>query len=64
MFLKKKNSTEIFGYIKRLKPDQISKFEIYSKNYLSIIELDRNDDSLLNLYKQVNSSILIVPLSQ
>ena len=53
-----KDNSKIFEFIKtKLNKDQISKFEIYSKNYISIIELDRNDDSSLNLYKQVNSYI-------
>ena len=56
-FKEKKSNLEIFEYIKTLKPEQISKFEIYSKNYSSIIELDRNDDSSLNLYKQVSNYI-------
>jgi len=57
-FRKLKNYKEIFKYITTgLKEDDIQKFERYSKNYSSIIELDRNDDSSLNLYKEVNEYI-------
>ena len=56
-FKELKENNKIFDYIKNLNEDQISKFEIYSKKYSSIIELDRNDDSSINLYKQVNKFI-------
>ena len=52
-FKKLNNNFKIFNYIKSLDNNQISKFENFSKNYISIIELDRNDDSSLNLYQQV-----------
>ena len=47
------SNSKIFEKIKTLSEEQISKFEIFSKNYSSIIELDTNDDSSLNLYNQV-----------
>ena len=57
-FKKLKNNFKIFEHIKtKLTKDQISKFINYSKNYLSIIELDRNDDSSVNLCQQVNNYI-------
>ena len=54
---KKKSNLEIFNYIKNLNKEQINKFEIYSKDYSSIIELDRDEDSSLNLCDQVNNII-------
>ena len=47
----------ILKYIKNLDNNKISKFEIFSKNYTLIIELDRNDDSSLNLYQLVMNII-------
>ena len=53
-FKKLNDNFKIFEYIKtKLNERQIFKFEIYSKNYLSIIELDRNDTSSLNLCQQI-----------
>ena len=52
-----KNNLEIFKYIKNLNDAQIKKFEIYSKDYSSIIELDRNEDSSFNLYEQISNII-------
>ena len=54
---KDKNNIEIFNDIKKLGPEQIKKFESYSKNYSSIIELDRNDNIQYNLLEKVNSII-------
>ena len=51
------DDSKIFAYIKGLKEEEIYIFEKYSKNYSSIIELDRNDDSSLNLYNQVNEIV-------
>jgi hypothetical protein len=52
------NYKEIFNYITtKLTEADIQKFERYSKNYSSIIELDRNDDSSLTLYEEVNKYI-------
>ena len=52
------NNSQIFEYIKNeLKDNDISKFEIFSKNYSSIIELDRNEDTSINLYKEVDDYI-------
>ena len=52
------DNSKILEYIKtKLTKEDISKFEIYSKIYPSIIELDRNDYSSINLYKQVNDYI-------
>ena len=53
------DNSKIIEYIKaKFLEDDISKLEIYSKIFLSIIELDKNDDSLLIFYKQVNDYIL------
>ena len=52
------DNNKIFEYIKKeLKEEDISVFEMFSKNYSSIIELERNDDSSLNLFNQVNDYI-------
>jgi MoxR-like ATPase len=56
-FRSKKNNEEIFEYIKNLKDDEIEAFESYSKIYSSIIELDRNDNSTLNIFDQVDNII-------
>ena len=56
-FKKMDNNWKILEYIKMLNYDIISKFERYSKIYSSIIELERNNDSTLNLYKKVNNYI-------
>ena len=52
-----KNNLEIFKYIKNLSDAQIKKFVIYSKDYSSIIELDRNEDSSLNLCQKISNII-------
>ena len=53
-----KNNFDLNEYIKKeLNNEQISKFEIYSKNYSLIIELDKKDDSSLYLYDNVNDII-------
>ena len=49
---------DIFDHIQtKLTPEDISKFEMFSKNYSSIIELERNDDTSLNICQQVNNYI-------
>ena len=52
-----KDNFKILNYIKQLNDQQIRKFEIYSKDYSSIIELYRNESSSLNLFEQVNNII-------
>ena len=56
-FQSKKNNEEIFEYIKTLNEEQINAFVSYSKVFLSIIELDRNDNSALNIFDQVDKII-------
>jgi hypothetical protein len=57
-FKELKDNNKIFKFIKKdLKEDDIYKFEMFSKIYPSIIELERNDDSSLNLFNQVNDYI-------
>jgi hypothetical protein len=56
-FKTKKNNKEIFKYIKDLDDEQIKAFESYSKVFSSIIELDRNDNSALNIFDQVDEII-------
>jgi len=51
------NNKKIFEYIKTLKTEQINAFESYSKVYSSIIDLDRNENSALNIFDQVNNII-------
>ena len=46
----------MINYTLTLSEEQISKFENFSKNYSSIIDLDRNVDSV-NLYKQIENYI-------
>ena len=49
---------KIFNYIKtELKNEEIEKFVRYSKNYSSIIELERNIDFSGNVYEQVNNIV-------
>jgi hypothetical protein len=48
-----KDNFKIFSYIKSMKKETISQFENYSKIYLSVIELDRDDDISNNIYNQV-----------
>ena len=50
---------KILNYIKAKlnNKESLSKFEKYSKNYSSIIELERNDNFSINLYEQVNNII-------
>jgi serine/threonine protein kinase len=48
-FKKLEDNFKIFWYIKTLiKENDVYSFEMFSKNYSSIIELDRNDYTLLN----------------
>ena len=54
---KDKDNFKIFNDIKKLGAEQIKKFESYSKNYSSIIELDRNDNIQYNLFEKVNKII-------
>lgn len=56
-FEAKKSNDEIYKYIKNLKDDEIRAFKSFSKIYLSIIELDRNDNSTLNVFEPVNKII-------
>ena len=56
-FQSKKNNKEIFDYIKTLNNEQINAFMSYSKIFSSIIELDRNDNSALNIFEQVDKII-------
>ena len=48
---------KIFEYIKKLNKTEISQFENYSKIYLSIIELDSNEDFEDNVFDKVNNII-------
>ena len=55
-----KNNSELFEYIKNEKEindEKIKLFESYSKNYSSIIELDRNDNTSFNLFGIVDKII-------
>ena len=56
-FKTRKNYKEIFEYIKNLNEDEIDAFKSYSKVFSSIIELDRNDNSALNIFNQVDNII-------
>lgn len=56
-FQSKENNEAIFKYIKTLNKEQIDAFESYSKVFSSIIELDRNDNSALNIFNQVDNII-------
>ena len=52
---KGKDNHTIFKFIKnKIKEQQINKFENYSKNYLSIIDLDSNYNSSHNLFEKVD----------
>ena len=55
-FESKKNNKEIFKYIKTLR-EEIKAFESYSKIFSSIIELDRNDNFILNIFDQIDDII-------
>ena len=61
IFLKMKelnNNFEIFKYIKEnIKEENLKKFQNFSDNYISIIELNQNFDSSINLYDEVNEII-------
>ena len=48
---------KIFEYIKTLSQEQINAFESYSKAFSSIIELDRNDNSTLNIFNKIDNII-------
>ena len=48
---------ELFEYIKTLKDEKIDAFDIYSKIYLSIIELERNLNSASNVFGPINNII-------
>ena len=54
---KEQDNFKIFNYIKKLKPEQIKAFDSYSKNYSTIIDLDRNDNIQYNLFEKVNNII-------
>ena len=56
-FQTKKDNKEIFEYIKTLNPEQINAFESFSKVFQSIIFLDRNENSALNIFEQVDKII-------
>ena len=49
-----KDNFEILTYIKSMSEKTISQFENYSKIYLSVIELNRKEDTSENVYDQVN----------
>ena len=51
------NNKKIFEFIKTLTEDKIKAFESYSKIFSSIIELDRNDNFLLNIFDQIDNII-------
>jgi hypothetical protein len=53
----KNDNNKIFDYIKTLNEGEINAFVSYSKIYSSIIELDRNDNSSLNIFDQVDDII-------
>ena len=53
----KKSNKQIFEYIKSLKDDEIKAFESYSKIYSIIIELNRKENSKLNLFDKVDCII-------
>lgn len=48
---------KIFSSITYLSSSDIKQFESYSKNYTTIIELDRYYDSSEDIYKDVNKII-------
>jgi len=55
---KEKDNFTVFKYIKsKINYQQINKFENFSKNYLSIIDLDRNENSTFNLFVKVDKII-------
>ena len=55
---KEKDNFTVFKYIKsKINNQQINKFENFSKNYLSIIDLDRNENSTFNLFVKVDKII-------
>ena len=56
-FKTKKDYQEIFEYIKNLNKDEIDAFKSYSKIFSSIIELDRYDNSPLNIFNRVDNII-------
>jgi hypothetical protein len=51
------NNQKIFEYIKTLDEDKIKSFESYSKIFSSIIELDRNDNFILNIFDEIDNII-------
>ena len=53
----KNDNKVIFKYIKTLEEDKIKAFESYSKIFSSIIELDRNDNFILNIFDQIDDII-------
>ncbi len=54
-----KNNSELFDYIKKeINDEKIKLFESFSKNYSSIIELDRNDNTSFNLFGLVDKIVL------
>ena len=60
IFKEYKNNFDLFEYIKQefnKDNEQISIFESYSKNYVSIIELDRNDGLSFKFFENVNNII-------
>ena len=53
-----KNNSELFEHIKKeINDEKIKLFDSFSKNYSSIIELDRNDNTSFNLFEIVNKII-------
>ena len=59
-----KNNQEIINYIKKLKPEQIKKFESFSKKYGSIIELasKTGKDKFEEIYEIINDAKLLFNL--
>ena len=59
-----KNTKEIINYIKLLRPEQIRKFESFSKKYGSIIELDSKTgkDKFEEIYEIINDASLLFNL--
>ena len=58
-FKEYKTNSDLFEYIKKeINDEKIKLFESFSKNYSSIIELDRNDNSAFNLFGLVDEIVL------
>ena len=54
-----KNNSDLFEYIKKdINDEKIQLFVSFSKNYSSIIELDRNDNTSFNLFGLIDKIVL------